>query len=214
MRNLRFLAVVLGALLVPAAASAQLKLGARLGYAIAGGDAAKGEKMSDGFKGAIPLQLDVGYAVTKELTVGGFFAYGFGRVGDALKDVCDSVPGVDCSASNMRIGVQGTFAFEDLNPQFVPWLGFGVGYEWAKLKLSGGGETVTTTYKGFELANLQLGADFKASPQLRFGPFVSYSFGKFSSGSIKGGGIDESGDIDEKANHTYLTIGVRGEFGM
>jgi len=214
MRKLSILGVVLGALLVPAAASAQLTLGGRLGYGITGGDAEKGTKMSDGVKGVIPIQLDVGYNLTKELNVGAFFSYGIGRLGGEIKDLCDNTPGVDCSAKNMRLGIQGTFAFEDLNPQFVPWLGFGVGYEWVSLKLEGGGESVTTSYKGFELANLQLGADYKASPQLRFGPFVSYSFGKFSKYKVEGGGLDTDGDVEETANHTYLTIGVRGQFGM
>jgi len=214
MRKLSILGVVLGALLVPAAASAQLTLGGRLGYAIAGGDAVKDGKMTDLVKGAIPIQVDVGYNLTKELNVGAFVSYGFGMLASDFKDFCDAFPGVDCSAHNLRLGLQGTFAFEDLNPQFVPWLGFGFGYEWSTLKVEGGGETSTITYKGFELANLQLGADFKASPQLRFGPFVSYSFGKFSSGTVDPDPDNESGDIKDKGTHTYLTIGVRGQFGL
>jgi hypothetical protein len=215
MRKLSILGVVLGALLVPAAASAQLTLGARLGYAIAGGDAVKDGKMTDVIKGDIPIQLDVGYNLTKELNVGAFFSYGFGMLNSDIKDECDAaVPSVSCSTHNMRIGIQGTFAFEDLNPQFVPWIGFGVGYEWATLKVEQGGEKVTDTFKGFELANLQLGADFKASPQLRFGPFISYSFGQFRSETVDPDPLDLSGDITDKGTHTYLTFGVRGQFGM
>jgi hypothetical protein len=213
MRKLTFLGVVLGALLVPAAASAQFTLGARLGYAIAGGDAVKDGKMTDVIKGDIPIQLDVGYNLTKELNVGAFFSYGFGMLNSDIKDECDA-DNIDCSTHNMRLGVQGTFAFEDLNPQFVPWLGFGIGYEWATLKQAQGSQEATITYKGFELANLQLGADFKASPQLRFGPYVSYSFGQFSKATVEFGGDSATEDVPDKGTHTYLTIGVRGQFGM
>ena len=215
MRKLSILGVVLGALLVPAAASAQLTLGGRLGYGITGGDVAEGMKFSDGVKAVIPIQLDVGYNVTKELNVGAFFSYGFGMLASDFKDECDA-DNIDCSVSNMRLGIQASFAFEDLNPQFVPWIGFGIGYEWMKLDSNVLGTDVTLTYSGFELANLQLGADFKASPQLRFGPFVSYSFGKFGKVKAEAGGESDSEDIpsDSKANHTYLTIGVRGQFGM
>ncbi|MFT3917773.1 MAG: outer membrane beta-barrel protein [Anaeromyxobacteraceae bacterium] len=218
MRKLSFLAAALVALAVPAAASAQaqkLTLGARLGYAIAGGDAAKDSKMSDVLKGAIPLQLDVGYNVTKEFNVGAFVSYGFGRIGGDIKDLCDT-SGVDCSARDVRLGVQGTFAFEDLNPQFVPWIGFGFGYEWGSLKVTQGPNEGKISYRGFELADLQLGADFKASPQLKVGPFVSMSFGKYSNGKLEGfgAGVDQSGKIDEQAVHNFITIGVRGQFTL
>ncbi len=216
MRKLSFVAAALVALAVPAAASAQaqkLTLGARLGYAIAGGDAAKDSKMSDVLKGAIPLQLEAGMNLTKELNVGAFVSYGFGRLGGDIKDLCDT-SGVDCSARDVRIGVQATFAFEDLSPQLVPWIGFGVGYEWGSLKITQGPNEGKMSYRGFELANLQLGGDFKASPQLRAGPFVSMSFGKYSNAKLEGfgPGIDQSGKIDQQAVHNFITVGVRGQF--
>jgi len=216
MRKLTILAVALSALLVPAAASAQLTLGARLGYSIAGGDAAKDAAMDEttGIAGAIPIQLEVGYTVIPDLSIGAYFLYGIGRLSGDFSDECDAFD-LDCSASVMRLGIQGIYTMSQLSPTFAPWLGVGFGYEWAKTTMEGGGEEATFSFDGFELLNLQAGADFKASPNLGVGPFVSFSFNRFGSGEVEIPGVgSESGDIEDKGLHTYLTIGVRGTFGM
>mgnify|MGYP001488310875 CR=1 FL=1 len=88
--------VVLAALAVPVASRAQVTLGLRAGYGIAMGDAVKDGKMTEVVKGQVPLQLDLGYRVTKEITVGGYFGYGFGVLGSAFKDQ-NCTGGVDCS---------------------------------------------------------------------------------------------------------------------
>jgi hypothetical protein len=212
MRKSTILAVALAAFLVPGAASAQFTLGARLGYAIVGGDAVKDGPMDDVVSSMVPLQLEAGYAITPEFNLGAFYSYGFGQLSSNGSDMCDAL-GADCSLSNWRLGLQGTFTFLDLSQAWAPWIGFGMAYESAKLTLEAGGQKATSTNKGWELANLQLGCDYKAGA-MRFGPFLSYSFGKFGSFENEGGGLNESGDITDKGTHTYLTIGIRGQFGL
>jgi hypothetical protein len=212
MRKLMILGGALTAFLLPAAAEAQVTLGARLGYAIAGGDAVKDGKLSDLLKGTIPIQLDVGYAVIPDLTIGAFVSYGFGRLAKDVKDACDA-DSVDCSVSSTVFGVQGLYSFSSVSPTLVPWVGLGVGYESMKFKASLGGESATVTYTGWELAKLQAGADYKMG-SMRVGPFLSYSFGQFGKAKLEGGGQSESADITDKGTHTYLTIGVRGQFGL
>lgn len=219
MRKLLMLAVAV-ALSVPTASRAQISLGARIGYAAAMGDVAKdantGEpmKMSDTLKSQIPIQIEASYRATKELAVGLYFSYGIGQVGTMIKDACNA-SGQSCSASDMRFGVQALYSFTQASPQFVPWAGIGLGYEWGKYKGTGGGiPDETATFKGWEFLNLQLGGDFLASPQFAVGPYVMLSIARYSTLEIESGGFTVSGSIDKKTFHEWLGFGVRGKFDL
>jgi outer membrane protein W len=182
----------------------KIMLGVRTGYSIPMGDAAKDAPLNDGVSGMIPLQLDLGYRVTPNIVVGGYFQYGFVMV----KDCPD---GADCSGNDLRFGVQGQYHLspgESINP----WFGVGLGYEILKNKAEAAGVEVTASSKGMEFLNLQGGADFAVADGIGVGPFVSLSLGQFSKAKIEGGGMEMDGDIEDKAMHQWLTIGVRGTF--
>jgi len=200
----------LAVLFAPTLASAQLSLGARLGYGFAMGEVMEEGDLGDIVKAQIPLQLDVGYRVTPALTLGGYFAYGFGRIGDdimGLGDVCDQ-DGVDCSSRVYRLGVQIDYAFK--GPSMTPWVGAGFGYEWAKFKAEAGAEELEITFKGFEFLNLQGGVDWKVADKLSVGPFAMVSIGQYSTGAIDG----DDEDIENKGLHQWLQLGVRGRFDL
>jgi hypothetical protein len=202
------------------------ELGARVGYGLPFGETEDGEDLSDGVKGMIPLQLDLGYRVTQELSLGGYVMYGVGFVGDTISEPCDSAdetPGVSasCSARDIRLGIQAQYHFAPAE-KLDPWLGVGFGYEWLTLgvDVSGGGQSfeLTSTGRGFEFINLQGGLDFKVARGLGLGPFLSFSMGQYSSasascsGSLCDNSDTESRDIDDKALHQWLLLGVRGTF--
>lgn len=213
MRKLTTAALVFASLLAGGSALAQesgLQLGARLGYGIAMGDAQKDAKMSDGVKSQIPIWIDAGYRIDESIMVGAYFQYGIAQLAD--KSCPD---GADCSASDMRFGLQGHY---HLSPgeSMDPWFGLGIGYEMASMKVSAGGAEMTGTMKGFEFANIQAGLDFQAAEGLGVGPFVSFSLGQFS--SMKTEAPDpigtKEGDIKDKAMHQWLVFGVRGAFNL
>jgi outer membrane protein W len=217
MRKLLTLAVAL-ALALPTASRAQFSLGARIGFAPSMGDAFKdantGEplKMSDGVKSQIPIQIEGAYKATKEIAVGAYFSYGIGQTGGAAKADC-SANGQSCSASDVRLGIQAFYSFTQVSPQFVPWLGLGLGYEWGSFEESGGGQpTVSTTFKGWEFLNLQAGGDYQVSPQFSVGPYVMLSIAQYSTAEFESGGITVSGDIDNKTIHEWIGFGIRGKF--
>lgn len=195
-----------------ASAGGKFVIGARLGYGIAMGDAMKDSAMSDGVSGQIPIWLDLGYMVTPNIMVGLYGQYGFGIVGSKMSDVCDA-GNVDCSVSDLRVGVQGQYHLSP-SEKLDPWFGLGIGYEWAMTSMSGGGQSQDYTYSGFEFLNLQGGADFKLSPAFGIGPFLSFSLGQFGSVSASGDLEDGDTDIDDKALHEWLTLGVRGSFTL
>ena len=207
MRKIAMLVVALAAL-VPAAASAQVSLGLRLGFAPSMGEAVEGRDMSDGLKSQIPVQVDAMYALNPNLALGGYFSYGFGLLGGDIADMCDASD-ADCSASGMRAGVQLHYALA-AKGAWVPWGGVGAGYEWGKLSIGDG----STSYRGFELLNLQLGGDYKVSEKLAFGPYVQFSMGQYSNATLDDGTDSVSNSIDEKGIHEWFGFGVRGRFSL
>ena len=220
MRKTLLLGAIAMALALPTASQAQFSLGARIGYAPAMGaaekDPATGEsfKMKDGIKSQIPLQLDAAYKVTPEIAVGAYFSYGFGQVGSAVKAECDAF-GQDCSASDMRLGLQAFYTFTKVSPQFTPWAGLGLGYEWGKIKATGGGfADESATFSGWEFLNLQFGADYKVSDQFGIGPYVMFSIAQYGSVEAESGGASASADVEKKAIHEWLGFGVRGKFDL
>jgi hypothetical protein len=198
MRKLLMIAVLA---LLPVASQAQFTLGLRLGYSPAMGDAEQDFAMSDYVKSQIPIQVDAMYNFTPAFSAGGYLSYGFGQVGGDTQDLCDAFE-ADCSATSLRIGVQGAYAFNGATPTFTPWLGAGIGYE--ILSFDGGAGSVDTS--GFEFLNLQGGGDYKVNDQFAIGPYVQLSFAQYSS--------VESADIANTGMHEWLTFGLRGKFDL
>ena len=213
--------VVLGS--VSSAHAEGFELGARLGYGIPLGkavDRGTNNDLSDGVKGMIPLQLDLGYRVTPNLMVGGYFMYGFGILPSDISSSCDRA-NADCSIHDIRLGIQAQYHFMP-EENVDPWVGAGIGYEWLGLGIdaSVGGTTIksSSSIHGWEFISLQGGADFAVAPQFGLGPFLSLSIAQYgtSTTSCSGTGCEPgdsaSRDIDEKALHQWLTLGVRGTF--
>jgi opacity protein-like surface antigen len=196
----------------PAAAPAKeggVELGLRVGYGLPLGDAVKDGKLSDGFSGQVPIWLDVGYRINKNIYAGVYFAYGF-----AFLNKDKACPGgADCSASDMRFGVNAHYHIMP-DQAFDPWVGIGIGYEIAGLKASAGGQEFKATYSGLEFVNLQVGGDYKVSPQLAVGPFVALSIAQYSSYKTDPELPGADSTIKDKAIHEWLTIGVKGTFGL
>jgi len=204
MRKLFMLGAVLAVMAIPTASHAGgFTLGLRLGYAGPVGDGAKDQPMSDVVAGAIPFQVDGLYRVTPQIAVGGYLSYGFGMLNSDLSDSCDAA-GIDCSVSQTRIGIEGTYTFTQVSGKFVPWAGIGIGYEWLTQEMSVSGLSASADAGGWEYANLQVGGDYMFSKLFGLGPYVTYSFGQYNN--------VEGSDIPEKAMHSWWNIGVRGKF--
>jgi outer membrane protein W len=216
MRKLVLLSLV--ALLVPAAARAQephVVLGLRIGWAPAMGDSEKGAEMSNAVKSQIPLQLDAAYRISRDVAVGAYFAYGFGRTGD-LDGLC-TTDTIDCSTRVLRFGVQGIYTFNEAQTPLVPWAGAGLGYELGSLELKGSAGKATFDYGGFELLNVQVGGDYKVNDRFAFGPYVQLSIARYSRVKVENTvdpGANFDGSIPEKALHEWLGFGVRGKLDL
>jgi len=198
-----------------------LELGVRTGYAFSAGRIgapANGtdRDLGDFVSAQVPLWLDVGYRINGALYLGGYFQYGFGVVNDDRQGVCRN-DNVDCSASDIRLGVMGRYALGSLG-QATPWVGLGFGYEWTKFSVHESvlGTDTDATSSGFEIANLQLGLDFPLTSRLLVAPFLSVSFGQYQSSSTKtvAGALTTNvdQDYDDKSVHEWVLIGARFAF--
>jgi hypothetical protein len=210
----KLLIVALAALAVPTASHAQFQVGGRLGYALSMGDAAKNEKMSDAVKSQVPIQIDAAYKFTKELALGAYFSYGFAQLASAA---CPS--GASCSASDIRVGIQGFFTFADLKAPLIPWIGLGTGWERGSYEAKAGGAKATLTYSGWEYLNLQVGGDLKVTETFSFGPYILFSVAQYSKAKIDNNvdptlNFDGSIPSDQKATHEWFGFGVRGKFDL
>jgi outer membrane protein W len=188
-----------------------VEVGLRAGYGIPLGQALDGMALDNAYSNQIPLWLDAGYRFTPKIVAGLYAEYGFLSIADGT---CGA--SADCSGHDIHLGIEGQYRFLP-SAQFDPWVGLGLGYEWATTSLKAGGADLTYTLRGFEFLNLQGGTDFKVTDQLGVGPFVSLALGQFTNvGGPGSGGISGSntGDIERKALHEWLVLGVRGTFGV
>ncbi len=211
MRKLVVGAVLGLALFVPCAASAQLFIGARLGYSIAGGDLYKDYSITKRTQGMVPVQVDLGLDVAKAFALGVYGSAGYTVIAKDFKTFCDTY-GTDCSGMNVRLGAQATLHAPV--GQSKIWGGVLLGWEQQQYKISGNGGSLEANYRGVE-AGLQGGLDFPTSGAFRWGPFVSASAGEFQSASLSATGSGAGlAPITEKARHTWLSVGLRGVFGL
>jgi hypothetical protein len=205
MRRTALLAVLaLAALLLPAASRAQPTVALRLAYAPAVGDLARGVPMSDALTSQIPVQLDALWRVGRA-SAGAYASWGLGQPDG---EACSG--GASCSASVVRAGVQGQWSLEPLGEmRIAPWLGLGLGWEWAFQRRERLGSRTSFTWSGAEVA-VQGGADWPLADRFGVGPFVLVGGGRYAREAVSTSVESGSAAIDSKAVHLWIHLGVRG----
>lgn len=198
----------------PGSGRGAIEFGARLGFGVPLGNRgrtpadATDAKLSDTATAIFPIWFDAGYRITPNIYLGASFQYAWGFVNNDMNPGCDQ-SGNSCSVSVKRLGANLLYHFSPAE-RFDPWLGFGIGYEWADASFSTGALTISGSTQGYEFANLQAGGDFMASSSFRCGPFVSFSLDQYQ--SVSAGGTTT--DITNKSLHEWLLFGFKGAFSI
>ncbi len=218
--HLAFIATILSTAPALAASSGDsgLELGVRTGYAFSAGHlgaVANGtdENLSSYVSGQWPFWLDVGYRINTSWYVGGFFQYGIGFVNDDEQRGCRNA-NVDCSASNLRVGIMGRYHFGPLS-RTLPWVGYGVGWERGTFSVEGNSVDgdLDSTWSGMEFANFQLGVDFELARRATIAPFISFSLGQYDSltTTTRLGSFSQTteSNLAKQSLHEWIFIGVR-----
>ena len=179
-----------------------VNLGLRTGYSIALGDAYAYKNIS----GAIPLHLDATYAITPAINAGLYFGYGIGMEGS------QPLPSsATATRSTLAYGLQANMLFP--SEGISGWAGVFGGLESAATKVTEDAKTATTTLSGWQ-AGVQGGADWKVAPSFVVGPFASLAFGQYGSMEVESPLVTGTVDVAERDTHAWLTIGVRGSYGL
>ncbi len=199
-------ALLLAALLLPAAARARPAAALRLAYAPAIGDVAEAVPISDAMRSQVPLQLDLLWR-EGPLSAGAYGSWGLGQIAG-----CGS--GASCSASAIRVGAEALYAFAPFaGGALVPWAGLGLGWEWATRRRERLGSEVSWTWSGWELA-LQGGAEWPLAGRLAVGPFAQLALGRYARVALDAPEGSASGEIGARAIHAFVHVGVRGRIDL
>jgi hypothetical protein len=92
----------------------------------------------------------------------------------------------------------------------APWVGVGAGYESTGYTLSDSSGSGTVSYRGWELLNLQLGADYRISPALAIGPYSALSVGRYNNVNLSSGDRSLANiTIARQQTHEWLQFGVK-----
>lgn len=195
------IAVAALAAATPARAADRWTLGVRAGYALGLGYLDETSRMSDAVGEQIPVQLDLAFRVRRDLAVGAYLSYGFGRVTGDMQTTCGG--GGTCTSDALRLGAQVLYYFPHERP--APWVGVGIGYE--SISVDTGPVDLKVT--GYELLVLQGGIDVHESARVSVGAFLSVSLGRYTDQDV--GGVRTP--LDERL-HEWVTLGVRGELRL
>lgn len=219
MKLMRFraLLLVLGTLLLPALAFADIPLtfGARIGYSFPAGSAEKSVSLSDTTSGALPIQLDAFYRITPKIHAGAYFSFGPAFNGAMASLAADG----KASQSQIRYGIQGQYHFASAPEVMDPWGGITLGFESARLSTTpdSGGDKYSGSTSAF-MFGVEGGVGWTVMNNLRVGPFLGIALGSYGSVSTTvtkhGVTTDGSIDIPETAIHTWITLGVSGTFSL
>jgi hypothetical protein len=187
------------------------KLGLGIGYSMPFGDARKGESMANLYSGEVPVELELSYKLTHAFSAGVYGGYGYGIVtpsGRLEADVAAS--GVIQSIATWRVGIQGEYEFGKAGAG-TPFLGARVGY--VTESVTGKNGWGNSSASGWEWLTLTFGVDFQAARGVAVAPYVSGAIGQYT--DVKpAGGSSQSIPGGEQTLHGWLTLGVRGTYGL
>jgi hypothetical protein len=201
MRKL-FPLLVLSVLAAPMArADGSVALSARAGVAKPFGDVAKDAPLGDVVDWAFPLQADLQFRFTKQLSIGAYARYAPTTLGSDAEGACDAA-NVSCSLADVGFGLIGEYRFRN-RLEGGPWVGALAGYEMLRGDAAVAGAKVTSRTTGFEAA-VQGGMDFELGG-LTLGPWASLHAGQFTKTKVAG----VSRDIDDEAFHGWFQVGLR-----
>ena len=173
-------------------------VGVRAAWALPSGGITSDEALSTSVSWQLPVWLEAGYWINRNLYAGAYYQYAFG--------FNNCLAGGTCTSHGMRFGIEALYNFAP-TASLQPWAGLGFGYETLSRSRSGD----DTTARGFELLTVQAGIDYALSKGFTIGPFASYQlFGKYS--AFTAGGL--ANDYANTTGHNWLQVGLKAGFKL
>ena len=146
------------------------------------------------------VELDLGYRLMPELSLGAYGTFSQAQRGDSLVG--------DNNVLGASAGIQAAWHFRP-DRSVDPWVSLGTGWKGLWLDPKNG---KTTSLQGLELARLQVGADYRLSKDISVAPVIGGSLGMFiSQDSAMTTDLTEIND--KKVNFTGFA-GLSGRFDL
>jgi outer membrane protein W len=178
-----------------------LELGVAAGYAQGVGDIAKGRGTVQDLSGpGGAFEVDVGYRLSPQFMIG---VYGTGAQfakGDSLADGTD--------VRSVTAGVQANYHFRP-NYTVDPWVGLGSGWRGLWLSPDAGKDT---SMQGWELARLQVGADYRISPEVAITPVLGADLSMYL--TENGPGLSGYTNISDPRVNVAFFAGIGARFDV
>jgi len=146
------------------------------------------------------VELDLGYRIIPQLTVGAYGTFSKYQHGDLLDSSTDVL--------GATAGVQAAWHVRP-DTSIDPWVSLGTGWRGLWLNPSSG---KVTSLQGFELARLQLGVDYRISRDIAIAPVIGGSLSMFVSQDAPMT-TDFTEIQDKKVNFTGFA-GLSGRFDL
>jgi hypothetical protein len=185
---------------IPAVTHA-LEIGVGGGYAQGAGDIGSGmSSLGDLSSAGGTAELQLGYRIIPHLELGVYGTFSGFSSGDALADSTDVL--------GATAGIQAAWHF--LPAEAIdPWIGLSTGWRGLWLTPDQG---KNTSLQGFELARLQVGVDYRVTPEVAIAPVLGASLSMFVSQDAPG----TSGyqDIDDPQANVFFFAGLMGRFDL
>jgi hypothetical protein len=146
------------------------------------------------------VEVDLGYRILPQLTVGAYGTFSKYQHGDQLDSSTDVV--------GATAGVQAAWHFRP-DRSVDPWVSLGTGWKGLWLDPSSG---KATSLQGLELARLQIGADYRVTEDIAIAPVIGGSLSMFVSQDSPMT-TDYTEISDKKVNATAFA-GLSGRFDL
>ena len=194
----------------PAANGVRASIGVGLRFPVGRATAEPGDMLSGRYSPQFAIQTDLGVQFARSFFVA---VYGGASAGWSGTSPRSCIAGYDelavCKSITLAAGIGLQYSLAP-SAKLNPWLGYGFGYELARLGISKDppprAESVTST--GFTYARFSAGFDLRRKEGC--GPFVDAAFGQFTSTNTDfSGGREYHTRIHDRAFHLWLTAGIR-----
>jgi hypothetical protein len=157
-----------------------------------------GRRVQDVAGAGLALELDLGYRASPTLA-GGFY----GTVAQYTNQT--EVSGT--KIRSLTAGIQGQWYVQPFRA-FSPWMTIGTAYRASWIVPDVGANTLR---KGWQIARLQFGTDFRLSREIAIAPFIGGDINVMFSESLPNG---DSRNLDGAPTFVSFTAGILGRFDI
>jgi hypothetical protein len=178
-----------------------LELGVGAGYTQGFGDVAKGRGTVGDLAGpGGSLEVDVGYRISPQFMIGVYGNSSMFARGDVL-----------ASGTEVRAAAAGVQAQYHFRPTYTidPWVGLAAGWRGTWLVPDQG---KNTSLQGLELARLQVGADYRLSPEIAIAPVIGADLSMYL--TENGPGLSGYTNIVDPRVNTTIFGGIAARFDV